>query len=179
MTRRTALIALGIVTLALGAFLLAIDPGNEAEGNPTIVDFEFAWDEQGAAEILDEWGEEGEDAARLSLWVDFAYLLAYGAFLTLASIATREFAAASGMRRLAAVGAVAVPAGAAAAVFDAIEDIWLLIALDRHGGDLAPLAAGIFATGKFICAAGAIAYLVAGLVARFRRRGAPTGAARS
>lgn len=170
MNRRTALIVSAIASLALGAFLLAIDPATEADGNPSIVDFEFAWDEQGAAEILDDWGEDGEDAARLSLWVDFAYLLAYGIFLTLAAMATRDFAAANGLSRLAKAGALAVPAAVAAPVFDAIEDVWLLIALDGKGGDLAPLAGGIFASAKFACAVFAIAYLIVGLVMRLRVR---------
>jgi hypothetical protein len=169
-SRRTALIVLALAAVALGVFLTAIDPATEADGNPPIVDFEFAWDEQGAAEILDDWGEEGEDAARLSLWVDFAYLLVYGAFLTLAAMATRDFAAANGLARLASAGALAVPAAIAAPVFDAIEDVWLLIALDRSGGDLAPLAGGIFASAKFACALFVIAYLLAGLVLRLRVR---------
>jgi hypothetical protein len=170
--RRTALILLGIAAAALGIFLLAIDPATEAEGNPTIVDFEFAWSEEGASEILDDWGEEGQDAARLSLWVDFAYLLAYGAFFTLAAMATRDLAASRGWRRLAAAGSVAIPAAAATPVFDAIEDVWLLIALDRQGDDLAPLLAGIFASAKFVCFAIALAYVLAGLVARVRNRSA-------
>jgi hypothetical protein len=169
-SRRTALILLAISTAAIGAFLLAIDPATEAEGNPSIVDFEFAWDEQGATEILEDWGEEGRDAARLSLWVDFAYLLSYGAFFTLAAIATRDLATNRGWDRLAAAGVVAIPAAAAAPVFDAIEDIWLLIALDGHGGDLAPLAAGIAATAKFLLFFVALGYVVAGLIARVRGR---------
>ena len=53
-------------------------------GGPGIVGFELAGSEERAAEILGEWGEEGEDAARASLWIDYAYILSYGAFLTLA-----------------------------------------------------------------------------------------------
>src|SRR5688572_32585203 len=130
MSRRSALIALGIATVLLGGFLLAIDPAREADGNPSIVDFEFAWSEQGAEEILEDWGEEGQDAARLSLWVDFAYLLTYGAFFTLAAIATRELAARRGWSTPTATGGVAVPAAAAAPVFEASEVIWRLIAAD-------------------------------------------------
>jgi len=43
-----------------------------------------------ADEILAEWGEAGQDAARESLWIDFGFLLAYGAFLTLALRAVRS-----------------------------------------------------------------------------------------
>jgi hypothetical protein len=173
MSRRTALIFAAVVSVALGGFLLAIDPAREAEGNPSILDFEFAWSEEGAEEIRAEWGAEGEDAARLSLWVDFAYLLAYGALLVLATSATRDFAASRGRARLAALGAVAVPIAATAPIFDAIEDVWLLIALGGHGGDLAPLLGGVFATAKFAALAVAIAHVVAGLVARLRARSVP------
>lgn len=173
MSRRTALIVLAIATLALGGFLLAIDPAGEADGNPSIIDFELAWSEQGAAEILDEWGEEGEDAARLSLWVDFAYQLAYGAFLILAAVATRDLVAERGHHRLAAAGPIAIAAAAAAPLFDAIENVWLLIALGGHGGDLTPLMGGIFASAKFTATAVAIAYLLVGLVIRLRTRRAP------
>ena len=166
--RRTALIALAVATVALSAFLLAIDPRTVAEGNPSIVDFEFAGSEEGAAEILDDWGDEGQDAARLSLRVDFLYLLVYGAFGALAAAATRDWAASSAHRRLAALGGAAIVAAVGAASFDAIEDIWLLITLDGRGGDLAPLAATVCASVKFALLAAVIAYLVAGLVARSR-----------
>lgn len=159
-----------MAAIALGAVLLAIDPAQEADGNPSILDWEFAWSEDGAEEIRAEWGDEGTDAARLSLWLDFPYLLIYGAFLVLAALATRDLAAARGHRRLAALGAVAVAAAAAAPLCDAIEDVWLLIALEGEGGDLAPLLGGIFASLKFAALAVAIAYLLAGLGARLAAR---------
>jgi len=175
-SRRNALIALAIASIALGATLAVIDPANEADGNPSIVDFEFAWSEERAEEIGAEWGSEGEDAARLSLRLDFIYLLVYGAFLFLAVSATRDFAAARGSTRLAALGPVAAAAALAAPLSDAIEDVWLLIALDGGGGELAPLLAGVFATIKFTAAAAAIVYLLTGVVARLRASRATAGA---
>jgi hypothetical protein len=71
---------------------------------------------------------------------------------------------------MAACGVVAVPAGAAGAAFDAIEDVWLLIALGGHGGDLALAVAAIAAGLKFGLTAVAILYIVAGLVLRATRR---------
>lgn len=156
--------------MALGAFLLAIDPATVAPGNPNIVDFELAGSEQDAAQILDDWGDQGQDHARLSLWVDFLYLASYGAFGALASAATRDWAASHGRRRLAALGGAAIIAAIGAACFDAIEDIWLLITLDGHGGDLAPALAKISASLKFALIAAAIVYLVAGLWARLQVR---------
>lgn len=172
-SRRTALIVLGVVSLGLLIFLAAIDPVNLEDGNPNIIDLEFAGSEEKVAEYSAEWGEEGDDRARLSIWVDFIYLLAYGAFLTLAAAATRDRAAARGGRRLAALGVFAVPAGAIAAAFDAIEDVFLLVALEGEGGDLAPAFATICASIKFALAAVAIGYLLAGLVSRFGQRTAP------
>ena len=51
MSRRTVLIALAIVTIALGVVLTILDPANEGDGYPSIVDFEFAWTEDRAEEI--------------------------------------------------------------------------------------------------------------------------------
>jgi hypothetical protein len=170
MSRRTGLIVSAVASLLLGGFLLAIDPAQEADGNPSIVDFEFAWSEEGAEEILAEWSEDGRDAARLSLWVDFAYIVAYGSFLVLATFATRDLAAERGMTRLAALGGIAIAAAAAAPICDAIEDVWLLITIAGDGGDLAPRLGALFAIAKFTGIAIAIAYILAGLVARIRTR---------
>jgi hypothetical protein len=169
-SRRSALILLGIASVALAVFLAAVDPAMKAEGNPTIVDFELAGDRDGADQIVADWGEQGKDAARLSLWVDFAYLLTYGAFLALATATMRELARRRGWRRLAAGGGVVLVAALGAPLFDAIEDIWLLLALAGHGGDLAPRLAAICASLKFALLTVTLAYLLAGLVTMARRR---------
>ncbi len=117
-----------------------------------------------------DWGQSGTDAARRSLWIDYAYIVAYGTFLVLASAATRDLAQRRSWRRMAAFGLAAVPFAAAAAAFDAIEDVGLLLAVNGHGGDLAPGLARICASLKFLLLALVIAYLVAGLVMRFRSR---------
>lgn len=170
MTRRRALIVLAIATVAIGVVLAVLDGRMRDSGGPGIVGFEFAGSEESAAEILGDWGEEGQDAARASLWIDYPYLLSYGAFLTLAAIATRELAVRRRWRWMAAAGVAAIPAAAAAACFDAIEDVGLLLALDRHGGDLAPLLAAVCAGLKFALLALVIAYLFAGLLLRLRDR---------
>ena len=170
MTRKRWLIALGALTAVLAITLLAIDPSTKDEGNPSIVSFEFAWDQQGAADILDDWGNEGQDAARLSLRLDFLYLLAYGAFFALACAATRDLAGERGWNRMAGFGNAAMAAAIGGALFDALEDVFLLISLDRHGGDLAPLLGSVFACGKFALLAVAQVYILAGLVLRFKHR---------
>lgn len=139
-------------------------------GGPGMVPFELTGGQDQADEILSEWGEDGRDAARESLWIDFGFLLAYGAFLTLALAAVRDLARERGWHRLAAIGGVVVSFGALGAAFDAIENVCLLLTLDGAGATL-PLLATIFAACKFILLAGAIAYLLAGLAMRLLSRG--------
>jgi hypothetical protein len=168
-TRRRGLIAAGIATLVL---LLAMSPADQRmrdSGGPGIVPFELTGGQGRADEILAEWGEDGQDAARESLWIDFGFLLAYGTFLTLSLAAVRDLAEARGWRRLARVGVVAVFFGALAAVFDALENVCLLLTLDGAGAAF-PLMATIFAACKFALLAAAIAYLLVGLAMRLRSR---------
>jgi hypothetical protein len=170
LTRRRALIGLAIVVVALMVVLGLLDQPMRDSGGPGIIGFEFAGSEERASEILADWGDRGRDAARASLWIDYPYLLAYGAFLVLAAAATRDLAASRGWRRMAAAGLAAIPLAAAGASFDAIEDVGLLLALDGHGGDLAPLLATVCASLKFALLALVIAYLLAGLLLRLRDR---------
>jgi hypothetical protein len=163
-TRRRGLIASGIATLLL---LLAMSPADNRmkdTGGPGIVPFELTGGRDRADEILAEWGDEGQDAARESLWIDFGFLLAYGTFLTLALMAVRDMARNRGWRRLAALGAIVVYFGALVAAFDALENVCLLLTLDSAGAAF-PLLATIFASCKFALLAAAIAYLLAGLAA--------------
>ena len=77
-----------------------------------------------------------------------------------------------GWRRMAAFGPAVMIFAAAGAVFDAIEDVGLLLAVDRHGGDLAPRVAQVCASLKFGLLAVTIVYLLVGLLLRFRTRSA-------
>lgn len=142
-------------------------------GGPGMVPFEVTGGQDRADEILAEWGEEGQDAARESLWIDFGFLLAYGTFLTLALAATRDLARRRDWRRLASIGGVVVSFGALGAAFDALENICLLLTIDGAGAAF-PLLATIFATCKFVLLGLAIAYLLAGLALRLRTRGSAT-----
>jgi hypothetical protein len=169
-TRRRGLIAAGIATLVL---LLAMSPSDgrmKDTGGPGILPFELAGGQDRADEILSEWGEDGQDAARESLWIDFGFLLAYGIFLSLALAATRDLARERDWRRLAAIGGAVVSFGALGAAFDALEDVCLLLTLDGAGAAF-PLLATIFAACKFILLTAAIVYLLVGLAMRLRSRG--------
>jgi hypothetical protein len=169
-TRKRALIASALASIAIGVVLIVLDARMMDAGGPGIVGFEFAGSEDGAAEILADWGDEGTDAAKASLRIDYAYIVAYGTFLVLAAWATRDLAQARGWPRMAAFGTVVIPFAAAAAAFDAIEDVGLLLAVDQHGGDLALRLAQICASLRFALLAVTIVYLLAGLLLRVRAR---------
>lgn len=139
-------------------------------GGPGMVPFELTGGQDRADEVLAEWGEEGQDAARESLWIDYGFLLAYGTFLTLALAAVRDMSRAHGWRRLAGIGAAIVSFGALGAAFDALENTCLLLTLDGSGAAF-PLLATIFAACKFLLLTIAIVYLLAGLAMRALDRG--------
>jgi hypothetical protein len=169
MTRRWGLIAAGVATLAL---LLAMSPSDQRmmdTGGPGIVPFELSGGQDRADEILSDWGEDGQDAARESLWIDFGFMLAYGTFLTLALLASRDLARERGWSRLAELGAVVVSFGALGAGFDALENICLLLTLGGTGSAF-PLLATIFAACKFVLLAFAVSYLLVALAMRLGQR---------
>lgn len=166
MTRKRALILLGIPTVLLDAAILLLDRRMQSTGGPGIIGLEFAGSRTQVAQILGEWGARGREAARASLWIDFAFMASYGAFFTLAGLATRDLARRSGWRRLAAAGVVVPWFAAAAALFDACENVNLLLAVGGHGGDASPLIATICASAKFTLIAIAIAYVVLGVLWR-------------
>jgi len=170
MTRKRALIASAIASLAIGALLVVLDSRMMDAGGPGIIGFELAGSEDRATEILADWGDQGIDAAKASLWIDYAYIVAYGTFLVLAAWATRDLSRARGWPRMATVGTAVMPLAAAAAAFDAIEDVGLLLAVNGHGGAVAPRLAQICASLKFALLAVTLAYLLAGLAIRLRTR---------
>lgn len=174
MTRARALVLLAIAVLALLAAMQSAEDRMTEDG-PGIVSFELAGSADRSQEIQDEWGEDGRDAARQQLWIDYGFMLAYGAFLVLAAAATRDLAHSRGWRRLVAVGALAVPAGGIAAGCDAIENACLLLTLGGAGA-WAPATATVFAAVKFALLLIAIAYILAGLAMRLRNRLRPTAA---
>jgi hypothetical protein len=173
-SRRQLLIAFGIVTVAFDVALIVIDRRLQATGGPSILGLEFAGSEQRAAEIMAEWGNHGRDLARLSLWIDFGFMLSYGTFFALAALATRDFARERSLRALASIG-IATPFFApAAALFDAAENIAWLLVLGGHGGSFAPPFATACASLKFLFITLAIVYVLWGLAIRLLRRWKPS-----
>jgi hypothetical protein len=167
--RKRVLILLGIVTVAFTVLLEAIDPSHVSHG-PTILAFEFAACKSRATQIIAEWGPKGHDAAHLSLILDYGYMLSYGLFFMLAGFATRDTASARGWRRMAAAGVVIPFFAIVAAMFDATENVALLLTLAGHGGSFAPPLATVCSAIKFTLIGIAIAYVMCGLALRARSR---------
>src|SRR5262245_7556303 len=139
-------------------------------GGPGILRFEFVGSSGTADRILGEWGDHGRYLASLSLWLDFAFMAAYGSFLALAALATRDRARVLGPRNLALMGAYAPYCAVGAALFDAAENTMLLLVVGGHGGSVAPVLATAFASVKFVLVGLAISYVLWGLAARLLQR---------
>jgi hypothetical protein len=170
LTRRTSLIIFGGATIALNLVLLWLDGRLKNTGGPSILGLEFAGSLGRVEELQAEWGGHGEYLARLSLWIDFAFMASYGAFFALACVTVREFAVGHGLRKLAAVGVVAPACAVGAALFDVAENaLWLLV-LGGAVGEPAPAIATACASLKFLLIAVAILYSLTGLLAWLRRR---------
>ena len=153
--RRRALWWLFAAGGALFLVLGAIDNRMWDAGGPGIVGFELAGNEENAEEILAEWGDEGKDAARLSLWIDFPFLVVYSAFWALA-------ARALGGRRV----WVAAPVAGA---FDFLENVCLHLVLGGAGGDTLPALAAVFATVKFVALTLVEGYVAIVLIRRYAK----------
>jgi hypothetical protein len=153
-----------------------VDNRLEATGGPGIVPYELSAYGRGAATILGEWGGHGRYLARISLLIDYGFIVAYGAFWLLAGLATRDFAREKGRAALVKAGRFAPYAGIVAACFDAGENAFLLITLGNGGESGTATAATACATVKFAATAIAVGYVLWGLGARLaiRRRAAPS-----
>ncbi len=170
MSRRRLLWILGLATLVLFLALLVIDGRLQDAGGHGIVSFELAGSPHRAREILADWGAGGRRDARWSLWIDYAYLIAYGAFLWLAVRALRDVLAQRGWVRLARPGAAIALLPLVVALADAGEDAFLLLVLGGHLSSAGPRIATAFACVKFAGLAVVLVYLLGGLAALASRR---------
>jgi hypothetical protein len=169
LSRKQWLIVLGALVVSFYIAFGVIER-SLPQGTPGVIEYEFVGSEDRATEMLAEWGGAGKDDIRLSLWIDYGFMLVYGAFFTLAGLATRDFARERGLAALASAGRWAPWCAAGAALFDALENANLLLILSGHGGSVSPPLATACASVKFVLIAIAIGYVLWGLVARFRVR---------
>lgn len=147
--------------LALGAVMVRIAKPMR-DGGHDIVPFEVAGDAETVDRILDDWGPEGQAAARLQTWLDMGYLALYSV-ATAAGCATVAAAARrSGRPGVAAAGDALGWAAFVAAGLDAVENAAMLAELEGHRGPL-PRVARSCALAKFSLILPAVAYAVGGL----------------
>ena len=103
---------------------------------------------------------------RLSLIVDYGFMISYGVFVTLAGLATRDFGRKHGRRALASAGRVVPWFAVAAAVFDAGENAFLLLTVGGDGGSAAPVLATVCSSVKWLLIVTAVGYVFWGLGVR-------------
>jgi hypothetical protein len=107
--------------VAYTAVMLVLERRMRQAGGVGIIPFELAGNASRAEAITARWGSDGQRAARLSLWLDFGYMTAYGTPLALLVDRTRRRRGHS-----AAWPAIVMVAVAG----DAIEGVSLLRVLD-------------------------------------------------
>jgi hypothetical protein len=145
------------ILVATGAFagytavMTVLERRMRATGGPGIIPFELAGSGFRAEQIMAQWGHDGEQAARASMWLDFGYMTTYGALAAL--LVERARRRRGHPRALTSAVAVAV-AG------DAIEGISLLKVLDREHVDMHARRARAAALVKFAALAGALGYVL-------------------
>ncbi|WP_409427439.1 hypothetical protein [Mycobacterium sp. SMC-11] len=146
-----------VATLAYAAVMLVLERGMRKTGGPGIIGFELAGNAQRVQEILAVWGADGRRWARWSLWLDFGYMLTYGASALLLIEHVRSRHGHPTLLRLLPIGAVAG---------DALEGVALLKALDGVDVDTNAQRARSAALTKFALLAVGLAYTVVGGVRR-------------
>ncbi|HEX2085169.1 MAG TPA: hypothetical protein VHF89_05765 [Solirubrobacteraceae bacterium] len=156
---------LGLVTLAIFVVLAIIDSDIRDTGGPGIIAFEVDFSSDNARETLAQWGEEGRDSAKLSLWLDYAFLIAYAAFFALAVVAVCE-SLGGGWRRFEFLATFPL----IGAVCDAIENANLLLTIGQDGDQPFPFLAGVFAVVKFATLTPAQLFVLVGFVVWLTRR---------
>ncbi len=138
-----------------------------------IVSYQLAFTAPQAGQILDAWGPDGQQAARRSLLIDFAFMPAYG--LLFAGVTLLVARRQAGW--IQSAGFALTPAPLAAIAFDVLENALLLSNLGSGGAFLpaAPLVAGVAASAKFALLALVILYWLAGAASLALRgiRGTP------
>jgi hypothetical protein len=133
--------------------MLSIERRLRRTGGPGIIPFELAGSASRAEDMMQAWGPEGQRAARLSLWLDFGYMLSYGALTAALLDRARRQRGHPAVLTALAVGAVAG---------DAVEGISLLDVLNGRRVAASARRARTAALAKFAMLAASLGYLAAG-----------------
>jgi hypothetical protein len=168
---RRGLVVLGLLvaTLAVGALALPA-LGDMSDRGVGIIEFELARTSEKASEYYTELGDEGRDAARESLYLDYPYLILYALFYAAACIVVAARAVERGMARLAGLGRPLAIGALVGAACDAVENFALLRVLDGHTDQPWPAIAFTFASLKFLLLIAASLYAIVGFLLTLRTR---------
>ncbi|BBX06875.1 hypothetical protein [Mycolicibacterium aichiense] len=147
--RRSPIAAATVAYVGYSLAMLRLDRQMQATGGPGIIPFELAGTATKAEAIMAQWGEDGQRAARRSMWLDFGYMTSYGILLGLLVDRRRRRRGHPGWLPALAAGAVAG---------DAVEGVALLRVLDRRDVAVNARLAKIAASVKFAILAIALGY---------------------
>jgi hypothetical protein len=166
---RRGLVVLGLLvaTLAVGALALPA-LGDMSDRGVGIIEFELARTSEQALEYYTDLGEEGRDAARESLYLDYPYMILYALFYAAACLVVAARAAERGMARLAGLGRPLAIGALVGAACDAVENVALLRVLDGHTDQPWPAIAFTFASFKFVLLIAASLYAIVGFLLTLR-----------
>jgi hypothetical protein len=145
--------ALAALFVGYTGVMLSIEGCLRRTGGPGIITFELAGSASRAEDMMRAWGAEGQRAARLSLWLDFGYMLSYGALTAAMVDRARRQRGHSAVLPALAVGAVAG---------DAVEGVSLLNMLDGRRVAANARRARTAALAKFAMLAASLGYLAVG-----------------
>jgi hypothetical protein len=167
--RRKVLLISGAATVLLFLVLTIVDRElASVDGGASILDLEWSGSASAADTILLGWGDRGMRLARISLWIDFAFLAFYSTFLAVAAAETKDAMKARDFPSLTLLG-YATPAFAiGAGLCDLAENIIWLLVLDGKASN-AVATATVFAIMKFSLIGFVLGYLLIGLAARLAR----------
>lgn len=127
-------IAALLLLLVASAGMASARPTMKETGGVAIVGMEFLWSSRRAREVLRAWGELGRAAARRSLWWDFPFVVAYAVGGTVVAGTIAGHAAVRGWDEWRFVAELCGYAVALAAALDVVENLALLLLLQRDGG---------------------------------------------
>jgi hypothetical protein len=166
---RPLLLAASLAGTALFGLLQLPPLRRLAERGYDIFDFELIRTTARAQAMLSAWGPVGRDAARASLWLDFAFIACWTAALVLAGTMLAARARRSGAQRLVVAGRLIVGAAVVAGTCDVLQNVVLLLILHGHSAQPFPALAFSLSLPTFVLLAAAVVGSVAGHLLLRRR----------
>jgi len=130
---------------------------------PSIVDYELAGSVSKATEIINAWNENDRIRAGFSLGVDYLYMPVYSTTIALACVWGAGVLKNKSWRT---IGILLAWGLWAAAIFDAIENLGLVVSLFGSPVDPWPLVSQVCATLKFALIIVGLLYVVVGAILR-------------